>query len=437
MTTQKRQLSEFAMSEPGLDAVEPQIDNAPVADGGHDREGAMAKADLYKLASYSHKLYQQIQDDQQLEAWVQAKITKAADYIASVYHYLEYEMKFSEYGKHLDNAETMSESQREALKGKLMEARQKMKQLKVAQAEKVTEATKTPSTWTDKSGKTHPATKVKGDKYTGKEAEKEAKKTKEVDEGFDKDAKPGDTFKTGTGGTATKTKTGLKHTAGKNYSGKGASDEAKKSKKDDDLEEGFEKDAKVGDTFKTGTGGTATKTKTGLKHTAGKNYSGKAASAEEKKKDKDLDEAAPSADLTKKEKSAVVKKAKKGGDIGKPGKNFGKVAAAAKKGGAKDPKAVAAAAMWKNVKEGVKVAEAAKKADKDYDGDGKVESGKDEHAGSVDNAIKASKAKKTVKESADFSRMQDQLARLNRSETHVLKESSEADQIRALAKLLG
>jgi hypothetical protein len=32
------------------------------------------------------------------------------------------------------------------------------------------------TTWTDKSGKKHPATQVKGDKYTGKEAEKEDKK---------------------------------------------------------------------------------------------------------------------------------------------------------------------------------------------------------------------------------------------------------------------
>ena len=42
---------------------------------------------------------------------------------------------------------------------------------------KVKEASeKTATTWTDKSGKKHPATKVKGDKYTGKEAEKEDKK---------------------------------------------------------------------------------------------------------------------------------------------------------------------------------------------------------------------------------------------------------------------
>ncbi len=55
----------------------------------------------------------------------------------------------------------------------------------------------------------------------------------------------------------------------------------------------------------------------------------------------------PSAGMTKKAKSAVVKKAQAGKDIGKPGKGFAKVEKAAKKGGARDPKAVAASAMWK------------------------------------------------------------------------------------------
>jgi hypothetical protein len=52
-----------------------------------------------------------------------------------------------------------------------------------AKKESVGEAAeKTPTTWTDKSGKKHPATKVKGDKYTGKEAEKEAKNKEKADE---------------------------------------------------------------------------------------------------------------------------------------------------------------------------------------------------------------------------------------------------------------
>ncbi len=64
----------------------------------------------------------------------------------------------------------------------------------------------------------------------------------------------------------------------------------------------------------------------------------------------ELFEEAPSAGLSKKKKSEIVKKAKKGEDIGKRGKGFDKVVTAAKKSGAKDPEAVAAAAMWKNVK---------------------------------------------------------------------------------------
>lgn len=55
----------------------------------------------------------------------------------------------------------------------------------------------------------------------------------------------------------------------------------------------------------------------------------------------------PSAGLTKKQKSAVAKKARAGKDIGKKGKGFEKVAKAA--GGGEKGKKIAAAAMWKSV----------------------------------------------------------------------------------------
>lgn len=60
----------------------------------------------------------------------------------------------------------------------------------------------------------------------------------------------------------------------------------------------------------------------------------------------------PSKGLSKKTKSAIVKKAKKGEDIGKKGKGFEKVAKkAAKQYGSEEAgKKVAAAAMWKNIK---------------------------------------------------------------------------------------
>jgi hypothetical protein len=60
----------------------------------------------------------------------------------------------------------------------------------------------------------------------------------------------------------------------------------------------------------------------------------------------------PSAGLSKKQKSAVAKKARAGKDVGKKGKGFEKVAskAAKKYGSAEKGRKVAAAAMWRGVK---------------------------------------------------------------------------------------
>ena len=105
-----------------------------------DHEAKMARADLFKLAQYSFKLFKMIHEDMELEGWVQAKITKSADYIASVYHYMEYEMKFSEYGEKLEQSDmysSMSESQQRALTNMLTEAKATMKKLTAAQAKKL------------------------------------------------------------------------------------------------------------------------------------------------------------------------------------------------------------------------------------------------------------------------------------------------------------
>ena len=55
----------------------------------------------------------------------------------------------------------------------------------------------------------------------------------------------------------------------------------------------------------------------------------------------------PSAGLSKKQKSSIVKKAKAGKDMGQIGKGFEKIVKAAKKSGADNPEAVAGAAFWK------------------------------------------------------------------------------------------
>jgi len=63
---------------------------------------------------------------------------------------------------------------------------------------------------------------------------------------------------------------------------------------------------------------------------------------------KGMEESKPSAGLSTAKKSAVVKKAHAGKDIGKKGKGFEKVAQAA--GGGEKGQKIAAAAMWKNIK---------------------------------------------------------------------------------------
>ena len=100
-----------------------------------NHEAKMARADLIKLAQYSFKLFKMINENQELEGWVQAKITKAADYIASVYHYMEYEMKVNEYGDAIENSDMYSETIRRAFQQKLVEAKEMAKKAK-AKAEK-------------------------------------------------------------------------------------------------------------------------------------------------------------------------------------------------------------------------------------------------------------------------------------------------------------
>jgi len=58
-----------------------------------DHEVSMAKSDLYKTAKYAQKIYMMMKDlpeDGQIPGWVQSKITKSADYMGSVYHYLDH-----------------------------------------------------------------------------------------------------------------------------------------------------------------------------------------------------------------------------------------------------------------------------------------------------------------------------------------------------------
>ena len=416
---------ELDQASPEMDAEMPDDAEMPAdADGNAiglhgdevDREGAMAKADLFKLANYSHKLYQQIQDEDQLESWVQAKITKAADYIASVFHYLEYEMKFSEYGHHLDNSDTLSEGQKMKIKEMLAEAKSKVKDLKKAQAEKIKEKKVDEGVM---SGGEHPCDACGGTGSVHKPGIQPSSRAKELarkhdvatrahyaatkrlqaeedlGEEFTDKSKVGDTFKTRTG-VATKTSTGMKHTntsyaddgEAEQKSGKGVKSHAKaqsaaEKKEKAPAQKMSPKSAKTWGMKDNEKFDNRDKVDEAKSKMAKKDYDqdGKIESGKDEylgskiraaKKAGNLKEASkmckecemtmrectckpvkesakPSAGLSKAKKSAVVKKAKAGGDIGKPGKGFAGLAK--KAGGGEKGEKIAAAAMWKNIKE--------------------------------------------------------------------------------------
>ena len=205
-----------------------------------NHEAAMARADLYKLANYSMKLFKMIREGQELEGWVQAKVTKAADYIASVYHFMEYEMKASEYGDKLENSDVYSESVRLAFQQKLMEAKRQAEKVK-KQSDKVEEGFDDLEKYMKEKDKTKPsggAGKKQGKAYGGSK-QKDDDKEKDVKEGFEEMQK----YLEKKRGPQPSGGSGVKK--GSRYGGsKQAAD------KDDDEDEGKKKDKKVKESAK-------------------------------------------------------------------------------------------------------------------------------------------------------------------------------------------
>lgn len=210
-----------------------------------NHEAKMAKADLYKIANYSMKLFKMIQEGDPMEGWVQAKITKAADYVASVYHFMEYELQTTEYGNHLENAEMYSESVRRAFEQKLNEAKackEKLKEKATAEVdegiedriEAAREKAKAKGKIKDDAKETPKSSvrKVAGKNYGGSKQ----KDDKEVDEGIEdrieaarEKAKAKGKIKDG---EQAEKKPAVRKVAGKAYGGS-------KQKDDKEVDEGF------------------------------------------------------------------------------------------------------------------------------------------------------------------------------------------------------
>ena len=84
-------------SVPGVSQMPLVVAQEPVEDescGEYDQsEIDMAGRDLLKAQEYVAKLTAMVQQVPGLDGWVSAKITKASDYLSSVYHFLDYELR--------------------------------------------------------------------------------------------------------------------------------------------------------------------------------------------------------------------------------------------------------------------------------------------------------------------------------------------------------
>ena len=153
-------------------------------------------------------------------------------------------MKFSQYGQALEDSEVYSESQKQAIKNRLMEAKDKVKELKVKQAKKAKDDAADKVSEGILSGGHKACTECGGSGMVYEEPKAIPDHVKGKVEKYNRQAK-------------------AFHAASKRIdrNNDGIDDRLQSP----DVEEGFEADAKVGSTKKTPTG-ELTKTDTGVKH---------------------------------------------------------------------------------------------------------------------------------------------------------------------------
>ena len=100
-----------------------------------DHEVQMARSDLYKIAKYSiklHEMLKNVSEEKGLEGWVQAKITKAADYMSSVFHNMDYEQKFAD-----QPMESKNTPYKDTLNKKLEESKKKVEDKETKESRQV------------------------------------------------------------------------------------------------------------------------------------------------------------------------------------------------------------------------------------------------------------------------------------------------------------
>ena len=80
--------SSVLLEMPKMNMMDPASNYERDPDG---YEGNMAKRSLYHMAAQAQQLHDMLHDDENLEPWVAAKITKAADYLEKAFKAISYD----------------------------------------------------------------------------------------------------------------------------------------------------------------------------------------------------------------------------------------------------------------------------------------------------------------------------------------------------------
>ena len=81
--------SSVLLEMPQMNMLDPASNNYEKDPDGY--EGQMAKRSLYHMATQAQQLHDMLHDDENLEPWVAAKITKAADYLEKAFKAISYD----------------------------------------------------------------------------------------------------------------------------------------------------------------------------------------------------------------------------------------------------------------------------------------------------------------------------------------------------------
>ena len=96
MKITKAQLKDMISEELNNSSMLLEMPQQPQQAPAHDKdpdgyEGEMARKSLYHMGAQAQQLHDMLMDDENLEPWVQAKITKAADYLEQAFKAITYE----------------------------------------------------------------------------------------------------------------------------------------------------------------------------------------------------------------------------------------------------------------------------------------------------------------------------------------------------------